>query len=244
MNSRSTKTSCRGYTRMFEWVGRDGVSMDEVARRLTRAGVPTKRGGASWSASSIRGILSNPFYRGEMAWGAQKTVHTSKGKVLVARERGDAGRLDLPSPLGALVDPDLWQQVQDTLTRSAGARPHDKRQRNPRRAFDGLVACARCGNTIYGLNTNKPRKDGTRRDAWRYVCYGPRPGSRQVDGYGPPCSTGHSILESGIIDEFAKLAADPAQGDIVVRYVPAADRERELRRLHKRQQELHSRFQA
>lgn len=227
---------------MFEWVDRDGVSMDEVARRLTRAGVPTKRGAGPWRASSIRGILSNPFYKGELTWGAQKTVHTSKGKVLVPREPGDPGRLDLPSPLGALVDVDLWQRVQDALAGATGARPHDKRQRNARRAFDGLVICARCGNRMYGLNTNKPRKDGSRKDAWRYVCYGPRPGARQVEGYGPPCSTGHSILEGAIIDGLAELAADPAQGRIVVRYVQPADRERERRRLEKRRRDLDARF--
>jgi len=227
---------------MFEWVGRDGLSMDEVARQLTLAGVPTKRAGAAWRASSVRGILGNPFYKGQMSWGAQKTVHMSTGKVLVRREPGDPGRVDLPSPLGALVDADLWQRVQDVLAGAAGARPHDKRQRNPRRAFDGLVACARCGSKMYGLNTNKPRKDRTRRDVWRYVCYGPRPGSQQVDGYGPPCRTGHSILEGSIIDELAKLAADPSQSDILVRYVQPADQDRERRRLTKRLQELDARF--
>ncbi len=227
---------------MFEWVSREGLSMDEVARRLTRSGVKTKSGGVGWRPNSVAGILRNPLYKGDMAWGAQKVVHTSKGKVLKPRAPGDAGRLDFPSPLGALVDPDLWELTQDVLARSLGSRPHVLRQKNDRRAFDGLVKCARCGTPMYGGNTNKPRKDATRKDIWRYVCYGPRPGSRQVEGYGPPCSVGHSILESAIIDELAKLAADPSQGEVVVRYAPRLDMKREEVRLTKQKRGLEAQF--
>lgn len=228
--------------KMFEWVGREGVSMDEVARRLTRAGVKTKSGSAAWRPNSVAGILRNPFYKGEMAWGAQKVVHMRNRKVLRPRERGEAGRLDFLSPLGPLVDPDLWELTQDVLARGLGSRPHALRQQNDRRAFDGLVKCARCGTPMYGGNTNKPRKDGTRTDIWRYVCYGPRSGSKQVEGYGPPCSVGHSILESAIIDELAKLAADPSQGALLVRYAPRLDVKREEARLTKQKRHLEAQF--
>lgn len=227
---------------MFEWVGREGLSMDEVARRLTRAGVKTKSGAVGWRPNSVAGILRNPLYKGDMAWGAQKVVHTSKGKLLKPRAPGDPGRVDRPSPLGALVDPDLWELTQDVLARSLGARPHALRQENDRRAFDGMVKCARCGTPMYGGNTNKPRKDGTRKDIWRYVCYGPRAGSKQVQGYGPPCSVGHSILESAIIDELAKLAADPSQGELLVRYAPRLDVKREEARLTKQKRDLEAQF--
>lgn len=228
---------------MFEWVGREGVSMDEVARRLTRAGVRTKTGAVSWRGNSVAGILRNPLYKGDMAWGAQRVVHMSSDRtVLKPRERGEAGRLDFPSPLGALVDPALWELTQEVLARSLGSRPHALRQRNPRRAFDGMVSCARCGTPMYGMNSNQPRKDGTRKDVWRYVCYGPRPGSKQVEGYGPPCSVGHSILEGAIIDALAKLAADPTQGALVVRYAPRLDVKVEEARLKKQKRELESQF--
>ncbi|MCU1621311.1 MAG: recombinase [Frankiales bacterium] len=229
-------------TQMFVWVGREGVSTEEVARRLMRAGVKTKTGATNWRPNTVRGILTNAFYKGELTWGAQKVVHTSRGKRLERRQPGDAGRLDLASPLGALVDPDLWQQTQDAMGGGIGARPHAKRQHNPRRPFDGMVVCGDCGLPMYGGNTNKLRKDGTRKDLWRYVCYGPRPGSKQVEGYGPPCTKGHSILEAAIIAELAKLAADPAHADVLVRYAPRDDVARERRRLTKQLQELDARF--
>ena len=124
----------------------------------------------------------------------------------------------------------------------AGARPHSKRQQNPRRPFDGMVVCGDCGLPMYGGNTNKLRKDGTRKDLWRYVCYGPRPGSKQVEGFGPPCTEGHSILEEAIIAELAKVVADPAHADLVVRYAPRDDVAREQRRLAKQLKDLDARF--
>lgn len=76
----------------------------------------------------------------------------------------------MTSPLGALVDPDLWQRANDVLRSRAGSRPHTKRRANPARAFDGMVFCARCGHKMYGRSDAKPRKDGTKPDVWRYYC--------------------------------------------------------------------------
>ncbi len=197
--------------RMFEWVADEQCSLDEVARRLTAAGVPTKTGGTSWSRSTVRGILTNPLYRGEYVWGRQKTVHTAKGKWLVERREDDPERLKLDSPLGALVSVAMWHRANEVISGRSGVRVHQRRRVNAARPFDGLVFCGRCGHKMYGRADEKRRKDGSRPDTWRYYCIATRPGYGPVAGYGPPCRRSNAVSEKKIIDELAKLAADPTQ---------------------------------
>lgn len=42
---------------------RNGLSYHEIAKRLNQAGVPTKKGGARWYASTIRNICMNPIHK-------------------------------------------------------------------------------------------------------------------------------------------------------------------------------------
>ncbi len=205
---------------MFEWVADEQCSLDEVARRLTAAGVPTKTGAAAWSRSTVRGILTNSFYRGEYVWGRQKTIHTAKGKRLVERTQDDPERLVLDSPLGALVPVETWHHANEVMSARSGGRVHERRRVNPVRPFDGMVFCGRCGHKMYGRADEKPRKDGSRPDTWRYYCIGTRPGYVQVEGFGPPCKRSNAVSEKKIIDDLAKLAADPAQPPVVVTYAP------------------------
>lgn len=204
---------------MFRWVADEQCSLDEVARRLTAAGVLTKSGRSAWSRSSVRGILTNPFYRGEYVWGRQKTVHTGRGKRLEDRPVGDPDRLVLDSPLGALVPVETWHRANEVMAARAGGRVHERRRVNPPRPFDGLVFCGRCGHKMYGRADEKPRKDGSRPDTWRYYCIATRPGYGPIEGFGPPCTRSNAVSEKKIIDELAKLAADPEQPPVQVRFV-------------------------
>ena len=58
---------------MFDWVGRERLSLGAVQRRLTAAAIPTPRGNAWLDRSTIWGILSNPAYRGPAAFGKTHT---------------------------------------------------------------------------------------------------------------------------------------------------------------------------
>lgn len=45
---------------IFDWVGRERLSIGEVQRRLTLAGIPSPRGKSWWDRTSIWGMLKNP----------------------------------------------------------------------------------------------------------------------------------------------------------------------------------------
>ena len=54
----------RVVRQIFDWVGRDGVSIGEVRRRLHVQGTKTQKGKEWWDRTTIWGMLKNTAYRG------------------------------------------------------------------------------------------------------------------------------------------------------------------------------------
>jgi site-specific DNA recombinase len=54
----------RVVRQVFDWVGRDRLTIGEVCRRLARAGEVTRTGKTIWDRSVVWGMLKNPAYRG------------------------------------------------------------------------------------------------------------------------------------------------------------------------------------
>ena len=59
----------RVVRQVFAWVARERVSVGEVCRRLSRAGIRTRSGKTTWDRTTIWGMLKNPVYRGAAAFG-------------------------------------------------------------------------------------------------------------------------------------------------------------------------------
>ena len=59
----------RVVRQVFEWVGRDRCSIGEVRRRLEAAKERTRTGKTVWDRATIGGMLHNPAYKGEAAFG-------------------------------------------------------------------------------------------------------------------------------------------------------------------------------
>ena len=57
---------------IFQWVGRERCSLREVCRRLQKAGVRTRTGKTVWDRSVVWGMLKNPAYKGQAAFGKTK----------------------------------------------------------------------------------------------------------------------------------------------------------------------------
>jgi site-specific DNA recombinase len=58
---------------IFEWVGRDRISIGEVKRRLDAKEILTPRGKSWWDRTTIWAILKNPTYKGFAAFGKTRT---------------------------------------------------------------------------------------------------------------------------------------------------------------------------
>ena len=217
--------------RIFAWAD-EGVASDEIARRLTEEGVPTKSGNAAWRANTVNGILDNPFYKGELVWGRQQVLRDENGKpYLEVRADDDPGRVVRESPLGAIVDSDLWNRVNVRRLAKRGQRQMKKRT-VPENALDGAVFCGRCGHRMYARVDNPGRYTNVR---IRFYCPGTRPGMVAKEGF-DQCRKVNTMLADRII---RGIGSQPIRGGATVkvtvtRGLAAVDHDSKRRRLEAR----------
>jgi site-specific DNA recombinase len=170
----------RVVRQVFAWVGRERCSIGEVRRRLEAAGERTRTGKTAWDRATIWGMLKNPAYKGEAAFG--KTVL----EPLHPRLRAQRGRpfqpkrayshRDVPSehwmsiPVPALVEADLFDAVAEQLQENqAHARVQ---QRGARYLLQGLITCACCGYAYYGKPISPSGRKYHARSYAYYRCIG------------------------------------------------------------------------
>jgi DNA invertase Pin-like site-specific DNA recombinase len=150
------------------------TGLRQLADRLNATGTPGPNGGPWWT-SSIRQILGNPAYVGDLAWSrrnAGKYHRVSAGEIKT-RTDGPTRRTNDPAEWTgkrdaheALIDRATFKRVQKKLTKRNVAR----RSRDADRyLLSGLVHCAHCGRRMVG--TSKTRdKNGKHYEWHNYVC--------------------------------------------------------------------------
>ena len=215
--------------RMFEWLGRDRVSIGEVCRRLRQAGHRT-RAGVAWQRGTVWRVLKNPAYAGRAAFGKTRAgplrprLRPTRGSCGQPR-RGAAGYavdpaewIDVPVP--AVVDPVLFAAVQEQLAENR--RRSRQRSGGERYLLQGLVVCRRCGYGCHGRPGGRHSATGKPRGYAYYRCSG---SDRHRFGGQRMCDNTQvraDLLEAAVWGEVERLLRDPAR--------IAAEHERRLRR--------------
>src|SRR4029453_10213361 len=102
---------------VFDWIGRDRLTIGEVCRRLTQAGERTRTGKTVWDRSVVWGMLKHPAYMGTAAFGKtrQEPLHprlrAQRGRPLQPRRA--VSTVDVPQeewypiPVPAIVEPEV-----------------------------------------------------------------------------------------------------------------------------------------
>jgi site-specific DNA recombinase len=141
-----------------------GRTPREIARDLTREGVPSPRGGR-WAASTINGngrrlngILQNPLYAGRIVWNRLTMCRDPNTGKRVSRINSNSAWHEQEAPHLAIVDSELFEAAQRRkVERSKGHPVHHKR---PRHILSGLLRCDGCGG---GMSVSGKDKSGRRR---------------------------------------------------------------------------------
>jgi site-specific DNA recombinase len=141
-----------------------GRTPRDIARDLTREGVPAPRGGR-WAASTlngssrrVNGILRNPLYAGRIIWGRQRMVHDPDTGRRVPRVNPKSAWHEREVPHLAIIDHDLLDAAQRRKAeRSHGHPVHHKK---PRHILSGLLRCGGCGG---GMSVSGKDKSGRAR---------------------------------------------------------------------------------
>jgi site-specific DNA recombinase len=165
---------------IFRWIGLERASIGEVCRRLQRDGVRTRTGKHTWDRSVVWGMLKNPAYKGQAAFGKTRVgplrprLREQRGRSL--QPRRPVSTNDVPEekwifiPVPALVDEDLFDVVQAQLQENR--QRARQRKRGARYLLQGLLVCAQCEYAYYGKPVSRKAAKGKTRDYAYYRCIG------------------------------------------------------------------------
>lgn len=168
----------------------EGEGVKAIAHRLNAEEAPPPRPRAlrdrraSWSPNSIREMLRNPLYRGELTWNRSEWIKDHATGRRRRFERPESEWLRRRDEAWRVVPDDLWERVQARLTergakmRTYGGTRVPAPESAPRRhLLSGLLECAACGGSFHALYR------GTFGCSWRRY-RGPEvcPSALRVDG--------------------------------------------------------------
>jgi site-specific DNA recombinase len=164
---------------VFDWVGRDRLSIGEVARRLKQQGTLSPTGKAWWDRSSVWGMLKNPAYAGHAAFGKTRIGERrsrpkpQRGQSKTPRRSYstyDTNPADQVSiPVRALISEELFATVQEQL--AANRLRGRERKCGARYQLQGLLECGCCGYAYYGKKISRSSAKGKVPYAY-YRCVG------------------------------------------------------------------------
>lgn len=207
----------RVVRQVFAWVGRDRLSIGEVVRRLNHARERTRTGKTVWDRTTVWGMLKNPAYMGQAAFGKtrvgplQPRLRAQRGGSLQPRRAystNDVPREEwIAVPVPALVSEELFAAVQVQLEENR--RRARQGQRGARYLLQGLVLCQHCGYAYYGKPVSSSAAKGKVRDYAYYRCIGTdayRFGGERVC-HNPQVRT--DLLDVTVWQEVCALLGDP-----------------------------------
>jgi site-specific DNA recombinase len=202
--------------KIFYWIGQDRLTIGEVSRQLTSLHPFTRKGKTSWDRSVIWGILKNPIYKGQAAFGKTKIGNRH------LRTRPQKHSCDQPKrnysvfavekenwiyiPVPALIDEALFDVVQEQLEENR--KLARTRKRGATHLLQGLLVCQNCHYAFYGKPVRNKR--GERIDSYAYYrCIGTdayRFGGNKICKNKPIRS---DTLETAVWEEIKNLLKNP-----------------------------------
>jgi len=131
---------------IFTWHADAGMSVRQIARRLTREGYPTPRGGAHWGETTVHRILGREAYLGVLHY------NTSGWALVPSSEGGHLRRKRSPRPAEEWIAISIPALLDREVFERSRARHRTNQRFSPRNLHEehwllrGLVRCGRCGH--------------------------------------------------------------------------------------------------
>jgi site-specific DNA recombinase len=160
---------------VFDRYTADGQSIADIARALGEQGIATRTAKTVWDRSTVWGMLRNPAYRGQAAFGKTATSGQRAKPTRPARARGERHgrretRHDRPAeewthiPVPALVSDEQFELAQARLAEN---KRFAARATKEPTLLQGILVCRECGYACYRTQTRT-----SRRTLYYYRCIG------------------------------------------------------------------------
>lgn len=151
---------------VFRRYTEEQVAIAELARWLTSQGIPTRTGKQVWDRSTVWGMLRNPAYHGQAAYGKTKIADGHSKPTRTTRARGERRgrrqvRLDEPVeqwtfiPVPPLISEEQFALCQERLSSNAH---YAKRNAKSPTLLQGILVCRECGYACYRTSTRTTNK--------------------------------------------------------------------------------------
>lgn len=131
-----------------------GYGRDSIARRLYNEGIPTpaevagkKNAGDKWNDSTIKLILTNPHYTGDLVQGRTTTVSVTSTK---RKKASDEELIIIPNAHEPIIPRDVFEAVQHQMKLRSKTIPAPKRH-----LFTNIAYCADCGKGMWYRSNRK-----------------------------------------------------------------------------------------
>ena len=147
-----------------------GDTTRTIARKLDEAGVPTPSGKTAWEAATIKAILKNEKYCGDVL--AQKTFKDSVIGGKIQKNTGQLPQVLVQNNHPAIISREQYYEVQEEMKRRTAAKSPSTKSTTGRTRYSSKYAlserlvCGECG-TLYRRCTWNIR--GNKKIVWRCV---------------------------------------------------------------------------
>ncbi|MFR5097924.1 MAG: recombinase family protein [Clostridium perfringens] len=137
-----------------------GKGYKAITNKMNKLGYKTKRGN-NFSVGSIRDILTNPVYIGEIRYNVRQNWSEKRRRNINPNPIRVKGKHE------AIIDRELWDKVQLILESKKG---------KPSRIYDGeypltgILRCPKCGAGMVISRTTNTLADGTKKRIAYYCC--------------------------------------------------------------------------
>ena len=150
----------------------NGSSLVEIKRKLESMGIKTAFGRDTWNQTVISNMLQNEKFKGDAL--LQKTYTPSLFNHKSVVNNGELPKYYVSGCLPAIVEPDIFDRVQEEIARRKAKRPTSEKVKNPhsgkysgKYALSELLICGKCGAPYRRATW---AKKGRKKIVWRCGC--------------------------------------------------------------------------
>ncbi|MCM1343724.1 MAG: recombinase family protein [Lachnospiraceae bacterium] len=169
-----------------------GMGEVAIAKKLTRMGIAPMYSKKLWNRSSIRRILTNEKYTGNML--LQKTYVENYISKKQKKNRGERTQYLVENSHEAIIPKEMFDAVQEEMRKRSEKTRAQYQQWLRRYPFSGIIECGGCG-TCY---RRKIARAGTLYQQPVWIC-------RTFDAYGKEFCHSQQIPEDILITETMKV---------------------------------------
>ncbi|QDP39260.1 recombinase family protein [Radiobacillus deserti] len=174
----------------------EGWGHDKIARYLSKNDIPTpsqvigkSNAGLYWQGSTVKKILQNPHYVGDLVQGRETTMNVTNK----TRKRNDsADWVTIPNTHKPIISREVFEQVQSLLEEKAKRGRGGTRKK--KHLFTNIAYCSDCGNGMWYRANRKGYICGT------YAKHGNKACTNHV--------IKEQLLKKIILDDLKRMADD------------------------------------